>query len=214
LAFSLLLGLTGCNHGSDKVGDAPRTVSASSVAGWQDVSTSGVALRFPADWKLMDLTKEKMEQGADKMFGDDPKYAAMRSQASAAAKQGMIKLMAFDMATANSGFATNCNVVVQDTQGRGTLEQIADVTKSQLEPVVTKGTKPAIQYVTLKSGKAARIRSEITSADPSVPALVSLAYLTLKGSQLVVVTFTTPATNEQHIQTIADQVMDGFHFTN
>jgi hypothetical protein len=213
-AFSLLVGLTGCKHDHDKIGDAPRTESASSVAGWKDISTSGIALQFPADWKVMDMARDKYEKAADQVFGNDPKFAEVRSQASAAAKQGMFKLFAFETATIGSGFATNCNVMIQDAPAQETLEQAADLTVSQLGPVVTKGTQPKLQYLSLKSGRSAMIRSEITTANPSFPVLVSLAYLSLKGSKLVVVTFTVPGKDETHIQPIADQVMNTFHFTN
>ena len=62
-AFILLVGLIGCSREHDKIVNAPPTESASSVAGWTDVSTSGIALRFPDDWKLIDLTREGFEQG-------------------------------------------------------------------------------------------------------------------------------------------------------
>ena len=45
-AFILLVGLIGCNREHDKFGDAPRTESDSSVAGWTDVSTSGIAIKW------------------------------------------------------------------------------------------------------------------------------------------------------------------------
>ena len=99
-AFILLVGLIGCNREHDKSVNAPRTESASSVAGWTDVSTSGIALRFPDDWKLIDLTREGFEHAADKVFGSDPKLAALRSQVSTAAQQGQIKLWAFETALA------------------------------------------------------------------------------------------------------------------
>ena len=127
-AFILLVGLIGCNREHDKIVDAPRTESASSVAGWTDVSTSGIALRFPDDWKLIDLTRESFEQAADKVFGSDPKFAAVRSQVSAAAQQGLVKLFAFEAATLGSGVATNCAVGIQDMPGQATLEQVADAT--------------------------------------------------------------------------------------
>ena len=92
-AFILLVGLIGCNREHEKIVDAPRTESASSVAGWTDVSTSGIALRFPNDWELIDLTREGFEQGADRVFGSDPKFAALRSQVSAAAQQGLINCL-------------------------------------------------------------------------------------------------------------------------
>jgi hypothetical protein len=71
-----------------------------------------------------------------------------------------------------------------------------------------------LEYVSLKSGRSALIRSEITTADPSTPVLVSLVYLNIKGSKVVAVTFTAPLTDETHIQTIADQVMDAFRFVD
>ena len=212
--FCLLVGLAGCNHDHDKIGDAPRTEATSPVAGWKEISTSGVALQFPSDWKVMDMSRDKFEQGADKVFGSDPKFADIRSQASAAAKQGVIKLMAFETTTLGTGFTTNCTVGIVEAPGQETLEQAAQATVSQLEPVVTKGTQPKLQYVTLKSGRSALIRSEITSPNPAVPVLVSRAYLSVKKSKLAVVTFTVPEKDEAHIQAIADQVMDTFHYTN
>jgi hypothetical protein len=214
IVVSVLLSLTGCNSGHDRVGDAPRTESASSVAGWTEVSTSGVALSFPSGWKMVDLATESVEKGVDKAFGNDPKFALMRSQASAAAKQGMIKLFAFDMSTAGSGFGTNCNILIVDEPGQPTLEQIASATVQQLSPMVASGTQSKLEYLSFKAGRTALIRSEIKSNNPSIPALVSLLYLNLKGSKLAAVTFTAPVKDETHIRTISDQSMGTFRFTN
>ncbi len=213
-AFILLVGLIGCNREHDKIINAPRTESASSLAGWTDVSTSGIALRFPTDWKLIDLTREDFEQSADKVFGSDPKFAAARSQVSAAVQQGLFKLLAFETATLGSGLATNCGVGIQDMPGQETLEQAAEATAREIAPMVTNGTQPKLEYVSLKSGRSALIRSEITPPNPSIPVLVSLEFLNIKGSKLVAVTFTAPLTDETHIRTIADQVMDAFRFVN
>ena len=213
-AFILLVGLIGCNREHDKVVDAPPTESASSVAGWTDVSTSGIALRFPTDWKLIDLTIEDFEQAADKAFGSDPKFAEARRQASGAAQQGDTKLFAFETATLSGGFGTNCNVVILDMPGQETLEQVAEANLAAMASLVTNGTQPKLEYVSLKFGRSALIRSEVTTADPSVPVLVSLGYLNIKGSKQVAVTFTAPRTDETHIRTIADQVMDAFRFVN
>ena len=92
-AFILLVGLIGCNREHDKIVDAPRTESASSVAGWTDVSTSGIALRFPDDWKLIDLTRESFEQAADKVFGSDPELQTARSQVSAAGTARTVQIV-------------------------------------------------------------------------------------------------------------------------
>ena len=213
-AFILLVGVIGCNREHDKIVDAPPTESDSSVAGWTDVSTSGIALRFPDDWKVIDLTREDFEHGADRVFGSDPKFAALRSQVSAAVEQGLIKLFAFETATLSSDLATNCNVIIQDMPGQATLEQVADVNLREIAKIVTDGTQPTLEYLSLKSGRSALIRSEITTADPSVPVLVSLAYLNIKGSKEVVVTCGAPLTDETHIRTIADQVMDAFRFVD
>jgi hypothetical protein len=145
-AFILLVGLIGCNREHDKIVNAPRTESASSVAGWTDVSTSGIALRFPDDWKFMDLTRENLEQALDKVFGSDPKFAETRSQASAMAQQGTFKLLAFETATLSSGFATNCVVGIHDMPGQETLEQVADAWVRAIAPMVTNGTQPKLEY--------------------------------------------------------------------
>ena len=213
-AFILLVGLIGCNREHDNIVNAPPTESDSSVAGWTDVSTSGIALRFPDDWKLIDLTTEDFEEAADKVLGSDPKFAGIRSQVSDAAQHGMYKLFAFETATLSSGFATNCNVVIQDMPGQATLEQVAEANLAAMASLVTNGTQPKLEYVSLKSGRSALIRSEVTTADPSVPVLVSLVYLNIRGSKQVAVTFTAPRTDETHIRTIADQVMDAFRFVD
>ena len=122
--------------------------------------------------------------------------------------------MAFDTATLGSGFATNCAVGILDTSGQETLEQAADETLREIAPVVTNGTQPKLEYVSLKSGRFALIRSEITSPNPSLPAIVSLTYVNIKGLKLVGVTFTAPRTDETHIRTIAEQVMDAFRFVD
>src|SRR5438270_2325124 len=201
LRSCLILALTlcsfGCIRSHDKIGDAPRTESASSsVAGGTEISTSGIALSLPPGWKAMDLTRQTFDQAADKVFGSDPKYAAMRQQTSAMAKQGMIKLIAFESATMGSGFATNCNVVIQNQPAQVTLEQIADASVQQLKQLVAAGTEPKLEYVTLKAGKAAIIRSEVKSPNPSVPTYVSFGYLVMKGSNMCVVTFSAASSEE------------------
>jgi hypothetical protein len=152
-AFILLVGLIGCNREHDKIVDAPPTESASSVAGWTDVSTSGIALRFPDDWKLIDLTRESFEQAADKVFGSDPKFAELRSAASDAVEQGLFKSLAFEAATLST-----CSVGILDMPGQETLEQVADKSVRATAP----GKQPKLgEYVSLKSGRSALIRWEI-----------------------------------------------------
>jgi hypothetical protein len=72
--------------------------------------------------------------------------------------------------------------------------------------------QPNVEYVSLKSGRSALIRSGLTF--PDLPALVSLLYLSVKGSEVVAVTFTAPRTDETHIRTIAEQIMDTFRFVD
>lgn len=214
LVGSLYLGLTGCSRGSHNIGDASRTETLSLVAGWKDVSTSGVTLQLPTDWKAIDFSTAAFEKGADKVFGNDPRFASLRSQASAMAKQGMVKLFAFDMSTVGRGFNTNCNVIVQELPGQPTIEQVAAETARQIAPMVASGTSPKMEYAMLKPGKSAIIWSEIRSPNPSIPALVSIAYLSVKGSKIAGVTFTAPLTDETRLRTIAKQAMSAFRFTD
>ena len=122
--------------------------------------------------------------------------------------------MAFDTVTLGSGFATNCAVGIQDMPGQETLEQVADEEVREIAPLVTSGTQPKLEYVSLKSGRSALIRSVMTSPNPSVPVVVSLTYVNIKGLKLVGVAFTAPRTDETHLRTIADQVMDAFRFVD
>ena len=101
--------LIGCNRGTGRVGDAPRTVSATSDSAWQEVKSSGFALQFPSDWKLLDVTAKEFDSVADKVFGNDPKFEAARSQAKAMAKQGQINIFAFEP-NVTDNFRSNCNV--------------------------------------------------------------------------------------------------------
>lgn len=205
--------LLGCNGGHEKIGDAPRTEKAANAAGWKEISTSGIAIQLPSDWKTMDLSRQNFEEGADKVFGSDSKFAALRSQASAMAKQGLVKLVAFDTSTIGTGFATNCNVVTQDLPGPGNLEQIATATVKQIAPAVAAGTQPQLTYITTKAGKVARIRSEIKTANTSMPALASMAYLAVNRSKLFAVTFTTPKSDEARLKPVAEQAIDTLRFT-
>ncbi len=214
LLFALVLASSGCPKSHDKIGDAPRTEkSSSSVEGGTEVSTSGISFSLPAGWKTMDLTRQTFDESANKVFGSDPKYAAMKQQASAMAKQGLIKLLAFETATMGSGFATNCNVVIQNQPAGITLEQIADASVQQMKQLVAPGTEPKLEYVTLKVGKAAFIRSEIKSPNPAVPTYVSLAYLVMKGSKMCVITFSASGDRESQLRPVAEQSMNTFQFT-
>ena len=213
-AIAALLGLTSCRRGHEKIGDAPRTESASSIAGWKKVSTSGIVLELPSDWKMIDLDRQSMEEGLEKGFGNDPRFATMRRQASAIAKPGSVKLLAFDPSTVGSGFGTNCSVVILELPGQMTLEQIAEATVQQISPMVAAGTQPKLEYTSRKSGKVALIESEIKPPNPSVPTVVSLAYVNLRGSKLATVTFTMSDSDEPRIRKVADQAMDTFRFTN
>jgi len=214
LVILLLAGISGCNRTDDKITTAPRTESPSSISGWTEVATSGVAIQFPNDWKLIDLASDQFAQREDKAFGNDPKLASIRAQVSAAAKQGMIKFMAFETATIGTGFATNCNLVIQDSVGHYTLEQVGDASVQQMAPLVAAGSQSKIEYVNLKAGRTAIMRSEIKIANPSVPLLVSLGYINLKNSRISTVTFTAPIGDEAKIRKFADKVMDTFHYTN
>src|SRR5262245_18077307 len=159
ICFAFILLVSGCNH--EQTISAPRTETNSSVAGWTDISTSGIALRFPNDWKAIDLTAGDLEKGIDLTFGSDPKYAQIVSQVREAAQQGMMKLVAFESATMGSGHATSCNVGLVYLPGEETLEQSVDEylrdLASSLGPVITQ--QPNVEYVSLKSGRSALIRS-------------------------------------------------------
>src|ERR1043166_6480098 len=78
-ALALSICTPGC-HGERKLGDAPRTERASSTTGWKDISTSGVSLRLPSDWKAIEIGRDTLEKGIDKVMGNDPKMAALRAQ--------------------------------------------------------------------------------------------------------------------------------------
>src|ERR1043166_12569 len=79
IGLALSIFTPGC-HGEHKAGDAPRTERASSTTGWKDISTSGVSLRLPSDWKAIEIGRDTLEKGIDKVMGNDPKMAALRAQ--------------------------------------------------------------------------------------------------------------------------------------
>ena len=64
----------------------------------------------------------------------------------------------------------------------------------------------------MKSGKLALIRSEMKPQNPSVPELVSILYLAVKGQKSAAVAFTAPKSSEEHIRSIAEQAMEDFRF--
>ena len=76
--------------------------------------------------------------------------------------------------------------------GQATLEQVADATIGEIAPLVTNGTQPKLEYVSLKSGRSALIRSEITIPNPSVPVLVSLDLPEYQGIEACYSEFHSP----------------------
>jgi len=214
LSMMLAAGTSGCRTKQDRAEDGPRTEAVTQTPGWKEIWTSGVALSFPEDWKLIDLANENLQEGIEQVFGSDPKYAAAREQAIAAAKQGTIKLIAFDTQGVASGFGTNCNVIVQDAPRGMTLEQMADATVKQLSGIVAPETKPKLEYRALKAGRVAAMRSEIKPPNPSLPALASLGYIIHGGDKVAVVTFSAPVADEARIKGIADKSVGDFRFTN
>lgn len=207
----VVLLAAGCSRGNEKLGSAPRTEKTSSVAGWKDVSTSGVSFRLPSDWKTIEISRDKLEKGIDTALGDDPKFASLRKQVTEASKSGLVKLLAFETSTVQSGFATNCNLIVQDMPVPLTLEQVADANVSQIAPIVAAGTQPKLDYVDAKSGKIALIRYELKPQDP-VPEIVCFAYVCVKGQRMAVATFGAPLKSEQHIREVAKQATDEIRF--
>jgi len=63
------LVVAGCSKSSDKIASAPRTETASKVAGWTEFKTSGIAISFPDDWKTIDLTKDDLAKAIDVASG-------------------------------------------------------------------------------------------------------------------------------------------------
>ena len=121
----------------------------------------------------------------------------------------LFELLGFEAATLSSS-----SVGVRDMPSPLTLEQVADKAVRAAAPVEINGTQPKLEYVSLKSGRSALVRWEIPPLSPSIPVRVSLQYLKVKGSKLVVVMFRAPLTDETYIRTIADQVMDAFRFVD
>ena len=214
LAISACASLIGCRRGPERIGDAPRTETAAPLPGWKEVATSGVAIQFPDDWKALDLAREDVEKAVEQAFGNDPQFAALRAQVSEGAKQGLIKLMAFKTSSITSGFATNCNIIIQEVPRGVTIEHVAQDTVRQISSVVVPGTTPRVDYLSLAVGRTARTTSEIRMPNmPAVP-LTSIGYTILKGSQIVVVTFTTPTSEAAGIKATADKSMERFRFTD
>ena len=209
--LAIVLASVGC-HRNETLGSAPRSEKASSVAGWKEISSSGVTFRLPSDWKSFELSRENMEKGLGAAFGDDPKFAELRKQVGEASKSGLVKLMAFETSTVKSGFATSCNLIIQDIPLPLTLEQVADANVSQISSIVAPGTKPKLEYTDVRSGKLALIRYELKTQNPAVPLIVSLAYASLKGQRMAVITFGGPVASEEHIRGIAKQAMEDCKF--
>jgi hypothetical protein len=176
------------------------------------VSTSGIALDLPAGRKTMDLARETFEQAADKMLGNDPKFDALRAQASAAAKSGAIKLFSFDVTHTLNGFTPNCNVILQDVPAAIDLDQAVRESVQELTPIVVAGTQPKVNYLNGKAGRIADLRYELRIPNTSGSPLVSHGFLALNHGKMAVVTFTIPASEESQIKPVADKSIASLYF--
>jgi len=188
--------------------------ASSTKSEWKEVSTSGLAIKLPTDWKTIDLASGKSEQEAEAAFGKDPKFTEIRNQIRMAAQQPMVKLMAFDAKATGSGITGNCNIVIQDMPRPISLEEVADASVQQLSTVVKDGTHPKLEYITLKPGKVGFIRSELKTASTAMPVIISFACVAVKGSSAITITYGGPLANEKQFRETVDQSLAGLRFTN
>jgi hypothetical protein len=202
----------GCSRPHDRIGDAPRTVKASALAGWKEVNAAGVTLRFPEAWKVMDFATNDVNKGLDTVFGNDPKFAEARAQAQAAARQGLVKIFAIDASNWGKGFATNANVIVQNLPRPVTLEQATEGSAKELEPLLAPGTRPQIEYVDVAGGKVAAVDYEMKPPNPAVPSLSIRAYLAVSGQKMALATFTSAADKRAQLKEMSQKAMEVFRF--
>lgn len=104
------------------------------------------SLELPVGWNAYDLTSDDLDAQL-KASGSDEFIAQIKPQIDAAKRSGIIKVVAFDLATAGRGFATNFSVAVMPAAKGITVEKMIEGNQREVKKMPTLIGEPAVGEV-------------------------------------------------------------------
>jgi hypothetical protein len=194
IAIALFALVSGCNK---KPAEEVKTTTKALPAGWSKVSNAkaGMSLSVPPGWKAFDLSSADIGKMLDELGKTDQNMARMGAQVKQLAASGLYKMFVIHSEASGDKvqFADNINIVSQDAPGK-TLDAITEESKKGIA-MATGGSDAG---VTVKSDKIAgqdcrilHCNTKLQTATGTVP-LDLTSYHFMRGSEVVVVTCTTP----------------------
>lgn len=129
-------------------------------AGWNrvEVSDRGFAISLPQGWETFDLTSDELSSLMDPVT-QDPNVAPFADQITQLlASGGALWAVNVDARSARAGFATNVNVIVQDSGGVP-LDPLVAASVSFMEQTLS--TTVEQRKLTLPAGPAVEVTGEL-----------------------------------------------------
>ncbi|MBX3119658.1 MAG: hypothetical protein KF784_11375 [Fimbriimonadaceae bacterium] len=208
--LALVMVIGGCGQKEEKA-----TLSASAgsadfpAAEWQDVSHSTFSMKLPTGWKILDLTSEEFDSMVKSMVDSNPNFKSVEPTIRQLKTQGQMKMMAFDVSTAHTGFTDNVNVIISPSPTPIKFDEIAKRNRDTMAAML--GTDAALDYseVNLPAGKFARIKYSMPMNTPSGGQFMvqGMAFVTAKDNNEVVFTFSATDTSANAMEKAADKAM-------
>ena len=207
-----LLVLAGCAASPVTESKTPASTMPKTLkpAEGQSVSLADLELTLPSSWKIADFSNSEWKAKMAELAKGNATVASMMSMMEEASRSGFIKLVAFDLATAGSGFADNINVIVTPGQGLPFAKLVA-ANDEQLRTIATKGHEPKLERKMLANGQWAILSSHLPTG-PNGKDIAIKTCLALHSDKAYTITFSTLPGKEDQAASLVEPVLDSVKF--
>ena len=167
--------------------------STDAPAGWTRVEGEGFSMTLPEGWRAMAPSDINDSGIFEQLREANPNAAGAIDQAEAALASGQISFFAFDPGerTAQTGFATNVNVIALEDVGGTSVEEATEELAGGIEQV-TPRERIETSTITLPGGEAGVVRYVWTLELPNGGSteLAGTQYIIFDGDRAFVITLT------------------------
>ena len=211
--------LAGCGGGTRP---AAAQVQPRPVAQGWDLHTLedvGVALSLPPGWQAVDMDKEALAATIEQIRQANPSIAdALSGQVTSMAMQG-IKFYAMDMDSPSLayGFATNINIIREDSASFGNLDDAMSEAIAEVEKQFGGSLDGPVMRGKLKSGSGHQVGRLSYDVYLNVPGGASMAlsitqYVAAAGGGVYIITCTTLMDNRGDYASTFEAIAEGLYF--
>jgi hypothetical protein len=186
-------------------------VAAPLPTDWQRIDLPRITLALPPEWAITSPEDIDGSEATTEMAAQNPQLKTLLEQGRVALQSGQVQIIAYDVAPERadeSGFPTNLRIGQQQFAQAPTLNEVSDANEQQLR--TTAGFSNVQRAGVLLGGTpATRLQSSLQIND-GLGQPIDLAleqYLLLNGTDLQIVTLTTPARQQQMYRPIFDQIL-------